>query len=126
MSGLPVEQAYRLADRPEEQRWLVTGLWSELGVGLVGGYQKGPIMERIPPSPLIFLEITLPELLIMGHLSFTMSPAMSEAPDLSSSEAVCPVATTQMPVRELFVSSRDSLARKYSWCRGAHGLKSCG
>ena len=44
MSGLPVEQAYRLADRPEEQRWLVTGLWSELGVGLVGGYQKQSIM----------------------------------------------------------------------------------
>jgi hypothetical protein len=40
MSALPVEQAYRLVDRPEEQRWLVTGLWSELGVGIVGGEPK--------------------------------------------------------------------------------------
>ncbi len=40
MSGLPVEQAYRLADRPEEQRWLVTGLWSEQAVGIVGGEPK--------------------------------------------------------------------------------------
>ena len=46
MSGLPVEQAYRLADRPEEQRWLVTGLWSEQAVGIVGGNQKEPVMER--------------------------------------------------------------------------------
>ena len=37
MNGLPVSQAYRLADRPEEQRWLVTGLWSEQAVGIVGG-----------------------------------------------------------------------------------------
>ena len=40
MSALPVEQAYRLADRPEEQRWLVTGLWSEQAVGIVGGEPK--------------------------------------------------------------------------------------
>jgi hypothetical protein len=40
MRGLPVEQAYRLADRPEEQRWLVTGLWSEQAVGIVGGEPK--------------------------------------------------------------------------------------
>jgi RecA-family ATPase len=40
MSGLPVSQAYRLADRPEEQRWLVTGLWSEQAVGIVGGEPK--------------------------------------------------------------------------------------
>src|SRR5258708_5537754 len=40
MTGLPVEQAYRLADRPEEQRWLVTGLWSEQAVGIVGGEPK--------------------------------------------------------------------------------------
>src|SRR6202795_4333136 len=40
MSGLPVEQAYRLADRAEEQRWLVTGLWSEQAVGIVGGEPK--------------------------------------------------------------------------------------
>lgn len=40
MSGLPVEQAYRLADRPEAQRWLVTGLWSEQAVGIVGGEPK--------------------------------------------------------------------------------------
>jgi len=33
-------QAYRLADRAEEQRWLVTGLWSEQAVGIVGGEPK--------------------------------------------------------------------------------------
>src|ERR1700685_680247 len=40
MTGLPVEQAYRLADRPEEQRWLVTGLWSEQAGRIVGGEPK--------------------------------------------------------------------------------------
>jgi hypothetical protein len=40
VSTLPVEQAYRLADRAEEQRWLVTGLWSEQAVGIVGGEPK--------------------------------------------------------------------------------------
>jgi AAA domain len=40
VSALPVEQAYRLADRAEEQRWLVTGLWSEQAVGIVGGEPK--------------------------------------------------------------------------------------
>src|ERR1700678_4070188 len=40
MSGLPVEQASRLAHGPEGQRWLVTGLWSEQAVGIVGGEPK--------------------------------------------------------------------------------------
>ena len=40
MSLLPVEPAYRLAERPSEQRWLVTGLWSEHAVGIVGGEPK--------------------------------------------------------------------------------------
>src|SRR5258707_3004151 len=40
MSALPVEQAFRLADRAEEQRWLVTGLWSEQAVGIIGGEPK--------------------------------------------------------------------------------------
>src|ERR1700690_2954927 len=40
MSGLPLAQAYRLADRPDEQRWLVTGLWAEQAVGIVGGEPK--------------------------------------------------------------------------------------
>jgi len=40
MSALPVEQAYRLLDRSEEQRLLVTGLWSEQAVGIVGGEPK--------------------------------------------------------------------------------------
>jgi hypothetical protein len=40
MSLLPVEPAYRLAERPEEHRWLVTGLWSEQAVGIVGGEPK--------------------------------------------------------------------------------------
>ncbi len=40
MSPLPVEPAWRLADRAEEQRWLVTGLWSEQAVGIIGGEPK--------------------------------------------------------------------------------------
>jgi hypothetical protein len=37
---LPVEPAWRLAQRPAEQRWLVTGLWCEQAVGIVGGEPK--------------------------------------------------------------------------------------
>ena len=37
---LPVERAYRLTERPEAQRWLVTGLWAEQAVGIVGGEPK--------------------------------------------------------------------------------------
>jgi hypothetical protein len=37
---LPVEPAWRLAQRPAAQRWLVTGLWSEQAVGIVGGEPK--------------------------------------------------------------------------------------
>jgi AAA domain len=40
MTTLPVELAYHLAARAEAQRWLVTGLWSEEAVGLVGGEPK--------------------------------------------------------------------------------------
>ena len=40
MSLLPVEPAYRLAERAEEHRWLVAGLWSEQAVGIVGGEPK--------------------------------------------------------------------------------------
>jgi len=40
MSLLPVEPAYRLAERAEERRWLVTGLWSEEAVGIIGGEPK--------------------------------------------------------------------------------------
>ena len=40
MSLLPVEPAWRLADRAEDQRWLVTGLWSEQAVGIIGGEPK--------------------------------------------------------------------------------------
>jgi hypothetical protein len=40
MSPLPVEPAHRLAERAEEQRWLVTGLWSEQAVGIIGGEPK--------------------------------------------------------------------------------------
>ncbi len=40
MSLLPVEPAYRLADRAEEHSWLVTGLWSEEAVGIIGGEPK--------------------------------------------------------------------------------------
>jgi hypothetical protein len=37
---LPVEPAWRLAERAEEHRWLITGLWSEQAVGIVGGEPK--------------------------------------------------------------------------------------
>jgi hypothetical protein len=40
MSLLPVEPAYRLAERAEEQRWLVIDLWSEQAVGIIGGEPK--------------------------------------------------------------------------------------
>lgn len=38
--ALPVEPAWRLTARPEEHRWLVTGLWAEQAVGIVGGEPK--------------------------------------------------------------------------------------
>ena len=40
MSLLPHEPAHRLATRTEERRWLVTGLWAEEAVGIVGGEPK--------------------------------------------------------------------------------------
>jgi len=40
VNTLPVEPAWRLAARADEQRWLVTGLWSEQAVGIVGGEPK--------------------------------------------------------------------------------------
>jgi RecA-family ATPase len=40
MSLLPVEPAWRLAERKEEHRWLIAGLWSEQAVGSVGGEPK--------------------------------------------------------------------------------------
>src|SRR5580692_11221248 len=40
MTLLPVEPAWRLAERKEEHRWLFAGLWSEQAVGIVGGEPK--------------------------------------------------------------------------------------
>ena len=40
MNRLPVAPAYTLAERAEEQRWLVDGLWSEEAVGIIGGEPK--------------------------------------------------------------------------------------
>jgi hypothetical protein len=40
MTLLPVEPAYRLAERKDEHRWLVAGLWGEQAVGIVGGEPK--------------------------------------------------------------------------------------
>jgi len=37
---LPFEPAWRLEGQPEERRWLVTGLWAEQAVGIVGGEPK--------------------------------------------------------------------------------------
>jgi RecA-family ATPase len=40
MTPLPVEPAHRLAERPAERSWLVTDLWSEQAVGIIGGEPK--------------------------------------------------------------------------------------
>src|SRR5215813_2958440 len=40
MKPLPVEPAWRLAERAPELRWLVTHLWSQDAVGIVGGEPK--------------------------------------------------------------------------------------
>jgi hypothetical protein len=40
MTPLPVEPAHRLAVRALDQAWLVTGLWSEEAVGIIGGEPK--------------------------------------------------------------------------------------
>jgi RecA-family ATPase len=40
MTMLPVQPAHRLADRPEQQHWLVTGLWADEAVGIIGGEPK--------------------------------------------------------------------------------------
>ena len=40
MRLLPVAPAWRLAEGMSEQRWLVTGLWSDEAVGIVGGEPK--------------------------------------------------------------------------------------
>lgn len=37
---LPFEPAWRLATRPEANRWLITGLWADQAVGIVGGEPK--------------------------------------------------------------------------------------
>jgi hypothetical protein len=37
---LPFKPAHRLAERAEQQRWLIADLWSEQGVGVVGGEPK--------------------------------------------------------------------------------------
>ena len=40
MSLLPVTPAHRLAERAAEQRWLVSSLWSDEAVGIIGGEPK--------------------------------------------------------------------------------------
>jgi hypothetical protein len=40
MTPLPVQPAHQLADRPEQQSWLVTGLWGDEAVGIIGGEPK--------------------------------------------------------------------------------------
>jgi hypothetical protein len=40
MNRLPVTPAHTLAERAEEQRWLVEALWSEEAVGIIGGEPK--------------------------------------------------------------------------------------
>jgi hypothetical protein len=40
MSPLPTLLAHQLPSRPEEQRWLVTDLWAQEAVGIIGGEPK--------------------------------------------------------------------------------------
>ncbi len=40
MTALPVRLAHQLEARPEEERWLIEGLWSAEAVGIVGGEPK--------------------------------------------------------------------------------------
>jgi RecA-family ATPase len=40
MTQLPVQPAWRLAEAPEQRRWLIEGLWSEEAVGIIGGEPK--------------------------------------------------------------------------------------
>lgn len=40
MTALPVRRAFELDVQPEEQRWLIEGLWSAEAVGIVGGEPK--------------------------------------------------------------------------------------
>ncbi|WP_036286335.1 AAA family ATPase [Methylosinus sp. PW1] len=40
MTPLPVTPAHQLADRPPDKDWLVTGLWSQEAVGIIGGEPK--------------------------------------------------------------------------------------
>ena len=40
MTTLPVQPAYLLMDRPEDQRWLITDLWADEAVGIIGGEPK--------------------------------------------------------------------------------------
>lgn len=40
MTALPVRLAHELDARPEEQRWLIEGLWSAEAVGILGGEPK--------------------------------------------------------------------------------------
>lgn len=40
MTLLPVQPAHCLLDRAEQQRWLVTDLWSDEAVGIIGGEPK--------------------------------------------------------------------------------------
>jgi len=50
-STLPVQLAHQLPVRAESQRWLVTGLWSEQAVGVVGGEPKcAKVLPRVGPG----------------------------------------------------------------------------
>lgn len=40
MSGLPVVLAGQLEQQPQEQRWLIEGLWARSAIGLIGGAPK--------------------------------------------------------------------------------------
>ena len=40
MTQLPVQPAHRLAARAEQQHWLVSGLWADQAVGIIGGEPK--------------------------------------------------------------------------------------
>jgi len=54
MTPLPVQPAWRLADCPEQQRWLVDGLWTDEAVGIIGGEPKCCKSFRRPGRVLLY------------------------------------------------------------------------
>jgi len=86
MSLLPVEPAYRLAARAKERRWLVKGLWGEEAVGIVGGNEKEPVMDRSGFSAAKMRILTVdcfPLLMAFGSWVVSSGPKLRSQPRLA-------------------------------------------